>query len=197
MFKKRDIILLFIISIILGIIIVRQFYSQKKVREVSEPETGNSMALEVAELIKTNTKMRKEISQLNDNLTKLNESTSNSQKASETINENLNVYQIILGVTDVQGPGVTITFHDKMESTQIIDLINAIKNIGAEALSINDRRLGPMTSIEEGVLYPPVTVNVIGNPDLLKDSLVRPGGIIEQIGTGSVEKKDTLYIKAI
>lgn len=197
MFKKRDIILLIFISIILGIIIVRQFYSQKKVREVSEPEAGNSMALEVAELIKTNAKMRKEISQLNDNLTKLNESTSNSQKANETINENLNVYQIILGLTNIQGPGVAIIFNNKMESTQIVDLVNAIKNIGAEAISINDKRLGPRTSIEEKVLYPPVKVSVIGDANLLHDSLVRPGGIIEQIGAGNVEKNDNIYIKAI
>lgn len=197
MFARRDYIIINIVCLILGFIIVRQFYLHKQVTQVSQPESGNSMALEVTELIKTNDTLRKEINKLTENKNKLNESTNSSQKAYEVLQEDINTYNIILGLTSVEGPGAEITFDDKLDSTQVVDLINAIKNIGAEAISINNRRLSPNTTLEQGIFYPPTTIQVIGDVDILKDSLVRPGGIIEQIGTGSVEKKDKLLLKSI
>lgn len=197
MFSRKDYILLAGVCLVLGFIIVRQFYLQRQVKTVSEPETGNSIAVEVAELTKTNDKLRKEIDKLNSNLAKLEESASSSQKASDALQENLKIYKIDLGVTNVTGSGVEIYFSDKVDSTQVVDLVNALKNIGAEAISINDRRLGPKTSIESGLFYPPTTISAIGNADLLKESLTRPGGIMDQIGSGKVEKKDNLYLKPI
>lgn len=197
MFSRKDYILLAGVCLVLGFIVVRQFYLQRQVKTVSEPDVGNSIAVEVAELTKTNDKLRKEIDKLNINLAKLEESASSSQKASDALEENLKIYKIILSVTNVSGPGVEVYFSDKIDSTQVIDLVNALKNIGVDAISINDRRLGPKTSIESGLFYPPTTVSAIGNADLLKESLTRPGGIMDQIGSGKVEKKDILYLKPI
>lgn len=197
MLKKRDYYIIGITCLALGYILVRQFYLQQIVIKVTQPETGSSMALEVTELIKTNDKLRKEIDNLNGQLSKLGKSTVDLQAANEALNENLEHYKIVLGLTKVKGSGVEITFPQKIESTQLIDLINAIKNIGVEAIAINNNRFGPYTSIESGVFYPPTVISVIGDQELLNDSLIRPGGIIEQIGNGEIEKKDNLKLKSI
>lgn len=186
-----------VICAVLGFLAIRQFYLQEQVKKFTQPETGNSLALEVAEFIKTNDKLRKQVGKLTDQKSKMDQSTANSIVSNETLQENLQNYKIILGLADVEGPGIEITFNDKIDSTQLVDLINAIKNIGADAIAVNNRRFGPRSFVETAVLYPPTSVQIIGNAELLKDSLVRSGGIIEQIGVGYVEKKDKIYLKAI
>lgn len=190
-------ILLFIVCLLFGFLLSKQFFLQKEVSKISQPEIGNSIALEVTELIKTNSKSRKQIDIFTEQKTKLEKSAESSQESNETLQENLQIYKIILGLTDVQGPGIEITFNEKIDSTQVIDLINAVKNIGSEAITINNRRYGPRSFIESGIFYPPTNIQVIGNADILEDSLIRPGGIIEQIGTGKVEKKEIIYLKSI
>lgn len=185
------------ICLFLGFLLTRQFYLNKKIQEISQPEAGNSIALVVTEYFKTNSRLRKQIDQLTTQKEKLIDSAASSQASNEILQDNLQNYKIISGITKVEGKGIEIIFYDKVDSTQIIDIINAIKNIGAEAIAVNNRRLGPKSYIESGMFNPPTSLQAIGNPDLLKDSLVRPGGIIDQFGTGEVEKKDNILLQAI
>lgn len=188
--------MIFFISILLGFILIQQFYLHIKVSSISQPEVGNSLALEVAELIKNTEKLSKDNNRLGQQLDKLTASAINTQTANDTLKENLNNYKIILGLTDIDGVGVTITFNQELDSTQVIDLINTIKNIGAEAIAINNKRITPTSSIDNGIYYPPTQVQIIGNPDILKDSLSRAGGMVDQIGFGDIEKKDQIFLKA-
>ncbi|MHA1381972.1 MAG: DUF881 domain-containing protein [Candidatus Helarchaeota archaeon] len=197
MSNKKNKIIILIVCIILGFLLPTQFYLYQKVIKISKPEVSNSTALEVAEFIKTNKKLRKQIDNLEDQNEKLKKSKTSSIVSNQTIQENIKNYKLILGITDVEGRGVEITFNDKVDSTQIIDLINAVKNIGAEAISINNRRFGTKSFVENGIFNPPTTIQVIGNPDILKNSLVRSGGIIDQIGIGNVEKKEKIYIQSL
>lgn len=193
----RNYILIILAALSLGFVGTKQFYLQKEVNKViNENELGNAMAVEVTELIKNNQKLQKDAVILQDQLNKLSKSAADSQSANAALEESLNNYKIALGLVDVKGRGVTITFNEKIDSTQLIDLINSIKNIDAEAISINNKRFGINSSIENGTFYPPLVVEVIGDQNILKESLIRPGGIIEQIGAGLVEKNDNIFIKA-
>lgn len=197
MLNKKDIIIIASVCLVLGFVVVRQFYLQQRVNQVSQPEEGNAIAMEVAELIKTNTELQQGISDLTEQKNTLFASAANQQAASETIEKNLDQYRIILGQTKVEGPGVEIIFDDKVDSTQIVDLINALKNIGAEAIAINHQRISQKSSVEDGIFYPPSKIEVIGNADVLEEALKRKGGIIEQIGTGTVQKHDRIILAAL
>ena len=194
MFEKKNLILIGIIGLILGFFIMQQFYLHKKISKTIKPENENNLALEVSELIKTNKKLQDEVDELNQQHENLVNAAEDAATANQTLEDNLNKYKIILGLVDVFGEGVEITFDYKVSSTQLIDLINAIKNIGADVIAINDRRLVPNTSISDGFFTPPTTVKIIGDKDLLYESLERPGGILDQIGFGKVEKKDEITI---
>ncbi len=195
--KKFDYILIGIIGLILGFIIVRQFYLQQKVSAITQTQQGNILALEVANLISTDEKLRKEVQDLTDQYNTLVASSSDKKTSSEALENNLAKYKIILAQTKVEGPGVEIIFNDRIDSTQMIDLINAVKNIGAEAIAINQHRLASHSTVESGTFYPPTKVEVIGNKDLLEEALKRNGGIISQIGTGTVLKHDRLILPAL
>jgi uncharacterized protein YlxW (UPF0749 family) len=195
--KKNDYILIGIVGIILGFIIVRQFYLQQKVASINQTQQGNILALEVAGLINNDEKLRKEVNDLTSQYNSLVASSSDKKASSEALENNLEKYKIILGQTKVEGPGVEIIFNERVDSTQIIDLINALKNISAEAIAVNQHRLTPNSTIEEGSFYPVTKVEVIGNKDLLDEALKRKGGIIDQIGTGTVQKQDRLILPAL
>lgn len=196
MFKPKDIIIILIVSLILGYILAQQFYLQQKVKEVTKPESSGAIAIEVSELIKNNQKLKKEKIDVLDQLDKLNQSADNSVKANETIQENLATYKILLGITQISGKGVIITLDEEVKTPQMVDLINAIKNIGSDAISINDKRLSPTSSIDNGTYFPPTYVKVIGDQELLSISLIRTGGIIDQIGVGKVEIKNNILMNA-
>jgi len=68
-----------------------------------------------------------------------------NKKSSNLIDEELKQSELLLGLTDVKGEGVTITLSDTQEnyytSENIRDLVNELKYAGAEAISINGNRV--------------------------------------------------------
>lgn len=114
----------------------------------------------------------------------------------------------MIGFTDVSGPGVTITLSDsKKDSSSVLNasillvhdadvlsVINELKNAGAEAISINDQRLVPTSSIVCGgniieingeKVGAPFTIKAIGLPEQLS-ALSRQGGYLEILKTASI-----------
>lgn len=194
MFQKKDYILLGIIGLVLGFFIAQQFYLHERITKTVVTDNENNLALEVSELIKTNKELEKERDELSVQHQKLSQSALDAETAKTTLEENLMKYEIILGVEKISGEGVEITFDSKLHSTQIVDLINAIKNIGAEAIELNGNRITINYYIVPGFWEPQTKVKVIGDKNLLYESLKRTGGILDQIGFGNVEKKDSLVI---
>ncbi len=107
----------------------------------------------------------------------------------------LNTY---LGLTDVTGSGVIITVQDNITSKLVTandlahdgdlrDIINEIKNIGADAISINGQRIvqttvincaGAVVQINGESIGSPFVIKAIGSSDLFYN-LQRPGSFIE------------------
>ena len=108
----------------------------------------------------------------------------------------------VLGLTDVTGPGVIIKLQDSTTTNIYSDLnealvhdmdvlcvINELKNAGAEAISINDERIVPTTSIEcDGNVIKvngekigtPFEIKAIGLPERFV-TLDRPGGYLYRL----------------
>lgn len=195
--QKKNIILVIIIAIVLGVLMVRQFYLQKKITQAKQPDTGEALAYQVAELIKGNDTSREQLQKLQTQFDNLQKSSSDLKTVKETLDEKNNTYSVILGTAKTNGSGVVINFDQKIASTQIVDLINALKNIGVDVISLNGKRITPTSSIVSGIFDPPIIVKAISDNNLLAESLTRPGGIISEIGFGDLQKKDNIEIDAI
>ncbi len=115
----------------------------------------------------------------------------------------------MIGMTEVTGPGVIVTLSDSKKDTSstlnisdlvvhdgdILSVINELKNAGAEAISINDQRLVPSSSIVCGgniieingeKVGAPFVIKAIGLPEQLA-ALSRPGGYLELLRGATVE----------
>ncbi len=114
----------------------------------------------------------------------------------------------MIGMTEVTGPGVIVTLSDgkKDPSTvlnasdlivhdaDVLSVINELKNAGAEAISINNQRIVPTTSISCGgniieingeKVGAPFEIKAIGLPEQLS-ALSRQGGYLEILKEASV-----------
>lgn len=195
--NKKAIISITLVSVVAGIIITRQFLLKEKINNDVSAQTNEALAVEVAELFKSNIKLNEEVAKLNEEVEKLKQTYSNSKQANEALENKISNYEIILGLKSVRGQGVTIEFNKKIASTQLIDLINSLKNIGVDCISLNGTRITTKTSINEGIFSPPVIVKAIGDKSMLSNSLLRTGGILDQIGFGDVKTEDEIVISSI
>jgi uncharacterized protein YlxW (UPF0749 family) len=100
------------------------------------------------------------------------------------------------GIDPAVGPGVSITVRGPIDGPGIEDLVNELRNAGAEAMAIDDTRLVPgvvavgaagSATLDARPLDDPFTLAAIGAPDKLTGSLTRPGGIIAQLSATQPE----------
>lgn len=117
----------------------------------------------------------------------------------------------ILGLTEVTGSGVIVTLGDSkkdasssldpsmllVHDTDVLSVINELKNAGAEAISINDQRListsgiicgGNIIEINGEKVGAPFEIKAIGLPEQLA-ALDRPNGYLDILRGWSIEVK--------
>jgi len=206
----KEIIIFVVICVALGYLLSRQLLVAKKTQAIKKGEEEQLIALETARLIKANADLRLEIQELGTTASKYRESFKNRSEAEEEVSKNLERYKIIAGVTRIEGEGVEIRIEGGVSRENMVDLVNALKNIGVEGISINGRRLtisSYFTSNSQGLflnqvkLEKPFLFQVVGNSALVKEALERRGGIIEQIEAErkdvkiKVEKKERLILE--
>lgn len=135
-------------------------------------------------------------------------------------------YQAILGLTDVTGEGVVITVADNNDEKNedsfssinmanylvhdgnLVAIINELKAGGAEAISINGKRIVESTSINcagnviqinSEKVGSPFEIKAIGDKDLLYGELTKNGGTLYKLKKygviTSIKKMDTIEIQ--
>lgn len=181
MFKKSDYILLGTVSFIVGIFLVSQVYASKKAQKIIQPENNEVLALEVAKLTHSNADLRLEVQDLTHDYDTYKNNSDSSVKTYDKYLSDLEKMNIINGVKEQKGQGVVIGITGRLSAAQIIDLINAIKNIGSEIISINGVRLVINTDLNAFVDQDTYEIKILGNSSILKSAIERKGGILDLI----------------
>lgn len=134
-------------------------------------------------------------------LEKLRNQASNSNDSASGLSTKLEQYNKLLGYTDVKGPGIIITLKDADSSIlkgpatdgivhdeDLFRVVNALKNAGAEAISINGQRItsrtgiscvGNVVTINGQKVGAPFVINAIGPTIQLHSSLTMPDGYLD------------------
>ena len=120
-----------------------------------------------------------------------NKVTSNDEEL-KSLEEKIRKYNVLSGTTEVTGQGVRITVTDATNSinslidpielivhdTDILEIVNELKNAGAEAIEVNGQRIAINTAIScDGA---PFEIKAIGLPERL-GTLNRPGGYLNEL----------------
>lgn len=195
--KKEKTMMAIIIGIICIILITVMFAQFKTVEEtdITGIETAREAELQTM-LSSWKTKyeeIEEKLIETNKKIVEYNEKIQSNGQASELLDEELEQSNLLVGKTNVQGEGIIITLKDNdeksIEASDLRTLINELKLAGAEAISINDKRIINMTEIvdvngvilvNEDRIVSPYIVKAIGDQTYLSSALsLKTSGFID------------------
>jgi len=179
-------LLLTIVCFILGLLLVAQFRTQRMTsRPLLSASSADQLAM-ISSLVENNARLREEMEALEEQLSEYQQATGRAMLGA--LVQELNKIRIINGLVEVSGAGVEVTIDGPIGVVDIQDLINELRNAGAEALTINGERLtlySVIASTEDGVMIVngmkpsrPYILQAIGQPETLETALLRRGGLI-------------------
>lgn len=195
------------LALTLGICIQIRTVKQYSTK-VGQNYDQNNLRAEVLKYKERYENQIKEIEKLDNELeAKIEEASTKNTNLEDTKNQ-IKAGNEIIGTSEVTGPGITITLTDsKLDASSVLDasslivhhldiyyIINELKNAGAEAISVNDQRVVPTTSIECGgniitingqKIGSPFTIKAIGLPENLAN-LNRAGGYLSYMKNASI-----------
>lgn len=155
-------------------------------------------------------------------LDKYNNEDTSSSEILKDIQKELDFNNKIMGTTEVTGPGIEITLNDSMSDyyetndiysiihdQDMIQVINDIKNSGAEAIGINGMRIVDRTKIycndvflriNDVLISAPFNISVIGNKDSMRKYLLSADNYLAYLQVRgiyvSIDDKDAIKIPA-
>ena len=180
---------LVVVAMLIGVLGVGQLNSQARPTEIS-----SLSAQELSTLIETltarNRELRTGLADIREQLREYEVSGPQGQSALQVSREDLRRITAFGGLAAVDGQGITMEVDGDLDAIALNDLINELRNAGAEAIAVDEVRItarsvaieGPRSLQVDGVdIGRRFTLRAIGSPDGLLSAMQRPGGIISQL----------------
>lgn len=195
MHRTRSQLAIATVALALGLLVVVQLRAQAGNAGLAQLSSQDLTVL-VANLNARNDQLRREVSSLEDELTALNQNRSRGEESLDELRADLRRVRAYAGLDPVRGPGVTISVVGPIDGSGVEELINELRNAGAEAIGTGDVRIvtGVVVtgapgdaSIRAARLGDAFELSAIGAPDKLTGSLTRSGGVIAQLAATEPE----------
>ena len=180
-----------ILAVGLGLLAVGQFRGQTGVPGLSGLSAQDLTQL-IANLNERNEQLRTEIAELSRQEVKLAAANAGGVTTVGQLRTDLRGIRAWAGVAAVVGEGVTITVRGSIGGDGVEDLLNELRNAGAEAIAVGGVRVVPgvvvagapgALSVENEALGSAFDVLATGSPEILTGTLTRAGGVFAQIAT--------------
>jgi uncharacterized protein YlxW (UPF0749 family) len=156
------------------------------------------------DMIEEYKRLHDEVRRLQGENTRLQNAMGSRNSQTSELNRSLQTMKMFAAQTQVEGPGVTITLTDMrpqgeagfvgndqiIHDTDVLKVVNELWAAGAEAISVNDHRVGPMSSfrcvgpvihVDRIPIASPVVIRAIGESDVLFGGMDLPGGVLDEI----------------
>ena len=161
--------------------------------------------------------LTEQVGQLQNELELYRQQAASGDEGSEALKTELEQMEITAGLTDVEGPGVTVVLEDSTQANvtgdeadnDILSVINELRSAGAEAISLNGERIlatsevrctGAVVTVNGRRYAAPYVIFAIGDPDTLYSALTMRNGVVDILSqwgiTVRVTASDQLLIPA-
>lgn len=208
---KKDLkaqIALGVVLMIMAFAITVQF---KSVSQNKELEGGYNLRVdELLGELKTertkNEELEKQLNAYQNDISQYREAAETSSSYSKALSEQLTRAELLAGMVDVKGEGISVKLDDIKNRKDISDtqsanatlihdedirkVINELSAAGAEAIAVNDSRIvstsavrcvGPSVLINDTKMTAPYVIKAIGKADQLEAALNLNGGVIDNL----------------
>ena len=161
-----------------------------------------------------------QVKELQSELALYREQAASGDEGSEALKAEVDKLEIAAGLTDVEGPGVTVILEDStsanvtgdeadylIHDSDLLSVINELRSAGAEAISLNGERLlstsevrctGAVVTVNGRRYAAPYIVFAIGDPDTLYSAMTMRNGVVDVLSqwgiTVTVTPSDQLLI---
>lgn len=198
----RPLLTFFLVGIGIGVILVLQGKSGVPIQSDYPLDELEAQKAVVASFIEEQQNLEQTLTSLREKITEAEEKISQYQRASEK--EKLETLTSKVGLSALSGPGISIFLADSLEvfradtdpnadtlihGADLRDITNLLFSSGAEAISLNGKRILPLSS-----------VNFVGNTFLINDFHVFPPFNIQAIGeidVLSARVKDPAFLPSL
>lgn len=177
------------VAVLIGVLAVGQLNAQARPTEIS-----SLSAQELSTLIETltsrNRELRTGLADIREQLREYEVSGPQSQSALEVSREDLRRITAFGGLAAVDGQGIVMDIDGELDAIAVNDLVNELRNAGAEALAVDGIRITARSVATQGARSLQIdgvdvgqrfTIRAIGSPTGLLGAMQRPGGIISQL----------------
>ena len=195
MHVRRNQLTIAVVMFVLGVLVIVQLRTQAS-GALFAGLSSQDLTVLVGNLNDRNDQLRREIATLQGDLATLTQNTQRGDASIDELRADLRRVRLYAGIDPANGPGVVISVRGPIDGSGVEDLVNELRNAGAEAMALSGVRLVPgivvtgaagAVSVGDTPLDDPFELVAIGPPDKLTGSLTRSGGIIAQLGATQPE----------
>lgn len=176
-----------VVALFLGVLVVTQFRSQDVYSRSLQLETPASLTTLIANLSDRNNSLRDEIFDLRLRVNAARDSVASGKGSLTESQHEIDQLKVFTALSPVRGQGISMRIDGTFDDRAMSDLTNELRNAGAEAIAVNDVRVGPRSWYAPGPertilldgrqLNGPWTVKAIGASDVMHVAITRTGGI--------------------
>ncbi|WP_392456156.1 DUF881 domain-containing protein [Chryseomicrobium aureum] len=204
---NRGKILLSLVSLTLGFILAFSYsLSQQRSAEQVDSITFNQTEEVREQLIQQkerNKELSEELQAVQTKIREYEQQAGGNTSSLEELVKTAEALRLLTGEVAVKGPGYKVELQDGeydpnqvnpndyiVHEGHVYMVINELKIAGAEAISVNGKRIhetsyirctGPVITVDGETFPAPFVIEAIGNPETLADAAELSGGILDQL----------------
>ncbi len=177
---------LFGVAIIIGLLLVGQLRSQARPIELSSL-TAQELSVFVETLSARNVELADGLADLIEQIRDYEISQARGESEVVLTAEDLERIRAFGGLLGIEGQGLRLQVEGSFDPTAINDLVNELRNAGADAIAIDDIRITGRSvavlgtdaiEIDGQTIGRTFEIRAIGPPEGLRAAIERPGGIL-------------------
>lgn len=178
-----------LIALLIGITLVAQFRSQARPTALSSLPVAE-LSTRIQTLSDANRQLRIALAEQRDLLEEYQAAGAQGFSALDVSREEVRRIRGFAGLSAVEGQGIVVRVSGSLDAIAVNDLLNELRNAGAEALSLDDVRVTASSVVVQGARTLEIDnvaigrtfrLLAIGDADGLVAALQRPGGIVTQL----------------
>ena len=183
-----------LVTALVGYLLVGQVRTSGRLTQRLEALSEGDLARILSGLTTEADNLQTQIATLKLERLSLQTSTQRDAAATKAADDQLRALTILAGTVAASGPGVTVEVVDPDASVRydlFIDIIQELRDAGAEAVAVNDHRVGIRSwfaaapgggvVVDGAAIAAPFQIVAIGDPATLDGGLAIPGGALDTL----------------
>lgn len=178
------------VAMFLGVLAVTQIQAQDVYSRSLQLETPSSLTTLIANLSERNNAIKEEILDLRRRTETARDAIASGRGSLTEAERQLGQLRVFAGMSAVSGAGIAVRIEGSFDERALSDLVNELRNAGAEAIAINTVRVGPRSwfgatadralTVDAVPVRGPWQVRAVGSPEVMYVAMTRTGGILGQ-----------------